>query len=211
MPPVAIVVLPTMPLPVSAAGIHGDEARRCNRAVDIEDAAIHRCRTGVGIGARQDQRAGADLLQRSGPGRTAAAGIEIGNHAADLGRPIVAAGDQRIAGADEVGAGTADRAGVDAPVAVRPPAAGEVDDTAGFRFEARGSAVAAVEEVGKAVVFGVMKALPAVLWFRNAMPIELLLMIVASPAVLRLAKSSTPEPLLWIVAPPAVLRSRKCT
>ena len=42
----------------------------------------------------------------------------------------------------------------------------------------------------------VMKAFPAVLWFRNAMPNELELTIVASPAVLRLVKSSTPESLL---------------
>ncbi len=76
-----------------------DRHRTRQRAIDHQPAAIDGGRAGIGVGARQRQRAGAGLDQRA-----AAA-----DHAAHLGRVAIAAGGERPQ-AELVIAGAGDRA-----------------------------------------------------------------------------------------------------
>ena len=112
-----------------AAAVDDHPARRRDVAVHGERAAIDRRRPGIGVDARQRQRAGAGLHQRAAG--AAAPGAAIGDHAAHDGRLVVAA-DRQLVGAEVVIASTGDRAGADLVVAVRAGRAGEIDRAAGI-------------------------------------------------------------------------------
>jgi hypothetical protein len=137
----------SVPLPPGgSARIYGQQARRRDRSVDDQRAGIHRRRAGIGVGPGQGQGAGAGLDQRTWTGRAAAARIEIGDDAADLGRKVVAADRQCVEAPDKIRAGARYRSSADLPIAVWAARLGKVDHGARRGDELRIAAIAAVQE-----------------------------------------------------------------
>ena len=141
-----------------ATRIDGAAARRRDRAVDGQLAAIDGRGAGIGVDAGQDQISGAFFLEIADAWnrRTAAPRrwIVIGNHAAQRRREIIAADHQRVPRPDIIDAGTLDRTCVDPPVAVRTEAAGEIDKAGADGDELRGAAVGIGVEEGLAAGVG---------------------------------------------------------
>src|SRR5262249_6110384 len=107
--------------------------------------------TGVSAGARQRQRAAADLGQTA-PGCVGAgaalepSGTAIADDAADCGTEVVAA-DGELVRAEKIIARPCNRAGTDIAVAVPAGRIGEIDDAAGIGDELRVATVAVVVEL----------------------------------------------------------------
>lgn len=152
-------------------------------AINPQDAAIHRRRTGVSVCAGEDQRSAADLFQRAGADETTPAGIVVADDAINQRGAVIAADDERVAATDIVGAIAFDRTGRDAAVAVRAEADPEIDDACAGGDEARIAAGGIIEEL----------VLP-----------PSLVMIVALPAVVNAPKLVRPSASLIMVALPAV-------